>query len=142
MRREDLSRLRPGAVIVDVAVDRGGCVETIDPTTHENPTYTVDGIIHSGVANMPGAVPRTSTLALTNATLPFTLMLANKGRKQALRDKGALPTPKAMGRSRPTSIRGIVPPEFGPRQRARNRRSGSRPPCRSATGPTCRAGQR
>jgi alanine dehydrogenase len=90
VRREDLSRMRPGAVIVDVAVDQGGCVETIHPTTHENPTYTVDGIIHYGVANMPGAVPRTSTLALTNATLPYTLQLANKGWKRALRENGAL----------------------------------------------------
>jgi alanine dehydrogenase len=90
VRREDLSRMRPGAVIVDVAVDQGGCVETIHPTTHENPTYTVDGIIHYGVANMPGAVPRTSTLALTNATLPYTLLLANKGWKKALRENGAL----------------------------------------------------
>jgi alanine dehydrogenase len=90
VRREDLSRMRPGAVIVDVAVDQGGCVETIHPTTHENPTYTVDGIIHYGVANMPGAVPRTSTLALTNATLPYTLLLANKGWKRALRENSAL----------------------------------------------------
>jgi alanine dehydrogenase len=90
VRRADLARMRPGAVIVDVAVDQGGCVETIHPTTHENPTYVVDGIIHYGVANMPGAVPRTSTLALTNATLPYTLQLANKGWKQALTDNGAL----------------------------------------------------
>ncbi len=90
VRREDLKRMRQGAVIVDVAVDQGGCIETIRPTTHENPTYVVDGIIHYGVANMPGAVPRTSTLALTNATLPYTLQLANKGWKNALRDNGAL----------------------------------------------------
>jgi alanine dehydrogenase len=90
VRRADLARMRPGAVIVDVAVDQGGCIETIKPTTHENPTYVVDGIIHYGVANMPGAVPRTSTLALTNATLPYTLQLANKGWKTALRDNGAL----------------------------------------------------
>ena len=66
-------------MIVDVAVDQGGCVETIHPTTHENPTYTVDGIIHYGVANMPGAVPRTSTYALNHATLPFVQMLAEHG---------------------------------------------------------------
>ncbi|WP_337170523.1 alanine dehydrogenase [Gemmatimonas aurantiaca] len=90
VRKADLARMRPGAVIVDVAVDQGGCVETITPTTHENPTYTVDGIIHYAVANMPGAVPRTSTLALTNATLPYTLQLANKGWKRALKDNGAL----------------------------------------------------
>jgi alanine dehydrogenase len=90
LRREDLKRMRPGAVIVDVAIDQGGCIETIHATTHENPTYTVDGVIHYGVANMPGGVPRTSTLALTNATLPYALQLANKGWKQALRDNGAL----------------------------------------------------
>ncbi len=90
VRRDDLSLMQPGAVIVDVAVDQGGCVETIKPTTHEDPTYVVDGVIHYGVANMPGAVPRTSTLALTNATLPYALQLANKGWKQALRDNAAL----------------------------------------------------
>jgi alanine dehydrogenase len=90
VRREDLKRMHPGAVIVDVAVDQGGCIETIRPTTHENPTYTIDGIIHYGVANMPGGVPRTSTLALTNATLPYALQLANKGWRQALRDNPAL----------------------------------------------------
>ncbi|MFM2141242.1 MAG: hypothetical protein RLZZ25_1507, partial [Gemmatimonadota bacterium] len=90
IRREDLKLMRPGAVIVDVAIDQGGCVETIKATTHENPVYTVDGIIHYGVANMPGGVPRTSTLALTNATLPYVLKLANKGWKQALREDGAL----------------------------------------------------
>jgi alanine dehydrogenase len=90
IRREDLRGMRPGAVIVDVAVDQGGCVETIRPTTHENPTYVVDGVIHYGVANMPGGVPRTSTLALTNATLPYALQLANKGWQRALRESGAL----------------------------------------------------
>jgi alanine dehydrogenase len=90
IRREDLKTMRPGTVIVDVAVDQGGCAETTHPTTHENPTYIVDGVIHYAVANMPGGVPRTSTLALTNATLPYVLQLANKGWKQALRDNGAL----------------------------------------------------
>jgi alanine dehydrogenase len=90
IRREDLAKMHPGAVIVDVAVDQGGCVETIRATTHENPTYVVDGVLHYGVANMPGAVPRTSTLALTNATLPYALQLANKGWKAALRDNGSL----------------------------------------------------
>jgi alanine dehydrogenase len=90
VRREDLKLMRPGAVIVDVAVDQGGCIETIKPTTHENPTYTIDGIIHYGVANMPGGVPRTSTLALTNATLPYALQLANKGWRRALRESPAL----------------------------------------------------
>ncbi|NNM31709.1 MAG: alanine dehydrogenase [Gemmatimonadetes bacterium] len=81
--REDLATMRPGSVIVDVAVDQGGCVETIKPTTHEEPTYVVDGVVHYGVANMPGAVPRTSTLALTNATLPYALNLARLGWKGA-----------------------------------------------------------
>jgi alanine dehydrogenase len=90
IRRDDLKRMRPGSVIVDVAIDQGGCVETIHATTHENPTYVVDGVIHYGVANMPGGVPRTSTLALTNATFPYALQLANKGWKKALRENGAL----------------------------------------------------
>jgi alanine dehydrogenase len=90
IRREDLAGMRPGSVIVDVAIDQGGCVETIKATTHENPTYVVDGVIHYGVANMPGGVPRTSTLALTNATLPYALQLANKGWKRALRESPAL----------------------------------------------------
>jgi alanine dehydrogenase len=90
IRREDLKRMRPGSVIVDVAIDQGGCVETIHATTHENPTYVVDGVIHYGVANMPGGVPRTSTLALTNATLPYALQLANKGWKRALKENPAL----------------------------------------------------
>ena len=86
LRRADLSLMRKGAVIVDVAVDQGGCVETMRPTTHEDPTFIVDGIIHYGVANMPGAVPVTATLALTNATFPYLLQLADKGWKQALKD--------------------------------------------------------
>ncbi len=90
IRREDLKTMRQGAVIVDVAVDQGGCVETTRATTHENPIYVVDGIIHYAVANMPGGVPRTSTLALTNATLPYVLQLANKGWGLALKDNGAL----------------------------------------------------
>ena len=90
IRREDLKTMQNGSVIVDVAVDQGGCVETIRPTTHENPTYVVEGVIHYAVANMPGAVPRTSTLALTNATLPYAMQLANKGWKRALKDNPAL----------------------------------------------------
>ncbi|MCH7533541.1 MAG: alanine dehydrogenase [Gemmatimonadetes bacterium] len=90
IRREDLSLMRPGTVIVDVAVDQGGCVETIRPTTHRDPVYTVDDVIHYAVANMPGGVPRTSTLALTNATLPYAMSLAGKGWKQACLDDGAL----------------------------------------------------
>ncbi len=90
VKRADLKLMRPGAVIVDVAVDQGGCVETIKPTTHENPTYFVDGILHYGVANMPGGVPRTSTLALTNATLSYGLKLAKFGWKEACRRDPAL----------------------------------------------------
>jgi alanine dehydrogenase len=86
VRREDLKRMQHGSVIVDVAIDQGGCVETIKATTHENPTYVVDGVIHYGVANMPGGVPRTSTLALTNATLPYAVKLAKKGWKHALKE--------------------------------------------------------
>lgn len=84
--RENLKLMRPGSVLVDVAIDQGGCFETSKPTTHQNPTYEVDGIIHYCVANMPGGVARTSTFALTNATLPFAVQLANKGAKQALLD--------------------------------------------------------
>jgi alanine dehydrogenase len=73
-------------VLVDVAIDQGGCFETSRPTTHSHPTYVVDGVVHYAVANMPGAVPRTSTHALNNATLPFVLALADKGVKQALAD--------------------------------------------------------
>src|SRR5690348_6843549 len=90
IRREDLSSMQPGSVIVDVAIDQGGSVETIKPTTHENPVYVVDGVIHYGVANMPGGVSRTSTLALTNATFPYAMQLASKGWKAALRQNPAL----------------------------------------------------
>lgn len=77
--RDDLKLMKPGAVIIDVAVDQGGCVETTRPTTHSNPTYVVDGIVHYCVTNMPGAVGRTSTYALCNVTLPYVLRLANQG---------------------------------------------------------------
>ena len=90
VKREDLKLMKPGSVIVDVAVDQGGCVETIKPTTHENPTYFVDGILHYAVANMPGGVPRTSTLALINATLSYGLRLARDGWQKACRDDAAL----------------------------------------------------
>ncbi len=85
--REMLKLMRPGTVIVDVAVDQGGCIETCKPTTHENPTYVIDEILHYCVANMPGAVPYTSTLALTNATLPYALKLANNGWVKACKEK-------------------------------------------------------
>jgi alanine dehydrogenase len=84
--REDLRIMRNGSVLVDVAIDQGGCFETSRPTTHGDPTYIVEGIVHYCVANMPGAVPRTSAFALNNATLPFTLALADKGPKQAMLD--------------------------------------------------------
>jgi alanine dehydrogenase len=84
--RKMISRMRPGVVLVDVAIDQGGCFETSKATTHADPVYTIDGVIHYCVANMPGAVPRTSTFALNNATLPFVLALANKGYKKALLD--------------------------------------------------------
>ena len=81
-----LKMMRPGTVLVDVAVDQGGCIETCKPTTHENPTYIIDDVVHYCVANMPGAVPYTSTLALTNATLPYAIKLANLGWKKACTD--------------------------------------------------------
>ena len=81
--REMLKLMRPGTVLVDVAVDQGGCIETCTPTTHADPTFIIDDIVHYCVANMPGAVPYTSTLALTNATLPYAIQLADKGWKQA-----------------------------------------------------------
>jgi alanine dehydrogenase len=84
--RAMLKTMRPGAVLVDISIDQGGCFETSKPTTHENPVYVVDGIIHYCVANMPGAVARTSAFALNNATLPFTLALAGKGAAKALKD--------------------------------------------------------
>jgi alanine dehydrogenase len=84
--RAMLPKMKPGSVIVDVAIDQGGCVETARPTTHAEPTYVVDNVVHYCVANMPGGVPRTSTYALNNATLPFVLALADKGWQQALRD--------------------------------------------------------
>jgi len=84
--RKHLSAMPDGSVLVDVAIDQGGCFETSHATTHEDPIYEVDGIVHYCVANMPGAVPRTSTFALNNATLPFVLELANKGAKQAMLD--------------------------------------------------------
>ncbi len=90
VRQEDLRRMKAGAVIVDVAVDQGGCVETIRPTTHSDPVYVVDDVVHYGVPNMPGAVPRTSTLALTNATFPYVRKLAALGWKAACHDDPAL----------------------------------------------------
>jgi alanine dehydrogenase len=88
--RDMLKTMRPGTVLVDVAVDQGGCIETCTPTTHENPTYIIDDVVHYCVANMPGAVPYTSTLALTNATLPYAIRLAGHGWKKACIENGDL----------------------------------------------------
>ena len=88
--RDMLALMQPGSVLVDVAIDQGGCFETSRPTTHEEPTYYVDGILHYCVANIPGAVPYTSTLALTNATLPYALQLADKGWQKACTDNEEL----------------------------------------------------
>lgn len=88
--RELVGRMNPGSVIVDVAVDQGGCVETIRPTTHDAPVYSIDGVIHYGVANMPGAVSRTSTFALTNSTLPYVRRIAGQGLAAACRNDEAL----------------------------------------------------
>ncbi len=90
VRREDLMGMPQGSVIVDVAIDQGGCIETSKPTTHDKPTYIVDGVIHYCVANMPGAVGRTSTYALTNVTLPYVLQLAKKGLDKALKENAGL----------------------------------------------------
>ena len=88
--RDMLREMEPGTVMVDVAIDQGGCFETSRPTTHEDPVYYVDGILHYCVANIPGAVPRTSTLALTNATLPYAIQLADKGWRRAAQENPEL----------------------------------------------------
>jgi len=88
--KDMLPKMKPGSVVVDVSVDQGGCIETTHATTHVDPTYFVDGVLHYGVANMPGAVPNTSTMALTNATLRYGLAIADKGWKQAVKDDAAL----------------------------------------------------
>ncbi|MCF6179428.1 MAG: alanine dehydrogenase, partial [Geopsychrobacter sp.] len=88
--REMLKTMKKGAVLVDVAIDQGGCFETSHPTTHTAPTFEVDGIVHYCVANMPGAVPLTSTMALTNATLPYALKIANLGWKHAAREDSGM----------------------------------------------------
>jgi len=90
VRREDLKRMPPGSVIIDVAIDQGGCIETSRPTTHSKPTYMIDDVVHYCVTNMPGAVGRTSTYALTNMTLPYVLQLADKGLDGAVRGNPAL----------------------------------------------------
>ena len=90
LKKEDLKMMKKGSVIVDVAIDQGGCFETSKATTHQDPIYVVEDVIHYCVANIPGAVPRTSTMALTNATLPYALEIANKGWKQAAKDNVAI----------------------------------------------------
>ena len=84
--RDMVRKMRPGSVVVDIAIDQGGCLETSRPTSHAAPTYVEEGVVHYCVTNMPGAVARTSTIALGNATLPFALALATKGWKQAIAD--------------------------------------------------------
>ncbi len=90
IRREHLQTMKTGSVIIDVAIDQGGCFETSHPTTHQQPTFVVDGVVHYCVANMPGGVPRTSTMGLNNATMPFVLSLAGKGARQAMLDDSHL----------------------------------------------------
>jgi alanine dehydrogenase len=90
VRREDLKRMPPGSVIIDVAIDQGGCIETSRPTTHSKPTFIVHDVLHYCVTNMPGAVGRTSTYALTNVTLPYVLQIARKGLERAIQDSPAL----------------------------------------------------
>jgi alanine dehydrogenase len=90
VRREDLKKMPHRAVVIDVAIDQGGCFETSRPTTHAKPTYIVDDIVHYCVTNMPGAVGRTSTYALTNVTLPYAMQLANKGVEAAIRENPGL----------------------------------------------------
>jgi alanine dehydrogenase len=86
VNKEMLGTMKKGAVLLDVSIDQGGCFETSRETTHADPTYTIDGVVHYAVSNMPGAVPKTSTIALTNATLPYALEIANKGWQRAMKD--------------------------------------------------------
>ncbi len=124
--RKQLAIMKPQAVLVDVSIDQGGCFETSRPTTHTNPTYEVDGITHYCVANMPGAVPITSTYALTNATMPYVVDLATQGARQVHRDEPGSP-PRSQRRRRPGHLRG--------------RRRGRRRPLRHARGSTRPAGR-
>ncbi len=114
--REMVSTMKKGSVIVDVSVDQGGCVETIHPTTHSNPTYEVDGVIHYGVANMPGAVPRTATAALTDATIPYILKIADRGLKSAVGSDPALGRAVNIHRGRVThpDVAAALDMEFSP----------------------------
>ena len=114
--RDMLKRMRPGSVMVDVSIDQGGCFETSRPTTHQAPTYVVDGVVHYCVTNMPGAVPRTSTFALNNATLPFVLALANQGYQHAMRDDAHLMNGLNVYRGRLThkAVANALQQEFTP----------------------------
>src|SRR5262249_10204616 len=103
VRREDLSKMKPGAVIVDVAIDQGGCIETSRPTTHRDPTYVVDGVVHYCVTNMPGAVGRTSTYALNNVTLPYVLQIARHDWESMARASSGLAEGVNIDRGRVTN---------------------------------------
>lgn len=118
LTRDSLSTMQPGAVIVDVGVDQGGCCETIRPTTHEDPTYIVDHIVHYGVTNMPGAVGRTSTFSLTNATLPFALELADLGYDEACSKNAGLAAGINIARGKVTNraVAEAFDMEFAPAQ--------------------------
>ncbi|HET6203819.1 MAG TPA: alanine dehydrogenase [Planctomycetota bacterium] len=125
LRKEDVSKMRPGSVIVDVAVDQGGCVETCRPTTHRDPTFVVDGVVHYCVANMPGAVARTSTYALTNATLPWVRKLAAEGPEASVRNDPSIRSAANVVRGQVTHPGvaesfglSFVPPEEALRPRA------------------------
>ena len=120
IRREQLALMKPGSVLVDVAIDQGGCFETSRPTTHQDPTYEVDGIIHYCVANMPGAVPITSTQALTNATMPYAVALADHGVEEAIsRDPGLRPGVNvAAGRVTHPAVADGVGAEYVPVEQA------------------------
>jgi alanine dehydrogenase len=109
--RELLRKMEPGSVIVDIAIDQGGCAETSKPTTHDNPTYIEEGIVHYCVANMPGSVPRTSTYALTNATMPYMLELADKGVGKAIKENASLRKGLNVWKGRLTN--GAVAKAFG-----------------------------
>jgi len=112
--------MKKGAVVVDVAIDQGGCLETSKPTTHENPTFVVDDVVHYCVANMPGAVPQTSTYALNNATLPFSLSMANQGARKLVAFSTTVATRSKLGRATFTGLVQFKPFIFSGRQFGRD----------------------
>ena len=132
-----VARMKPGSVLVDIAIDQGGCFEDSRPTTHADPTYAVHDSVFYCVANMPGAVPNTSTYALTNATLPYAVALADKGWQQALRDDHSL----ALGLNTHAGKLTYAPVARGARDGVRSRWTG-RSAERPLTGPRFRAGGR